>query len=131
MKFAFFQKLIAFNKSNQIRHVLCSFHNKPLPSYDRVNKNLTIPSSLSAREAEILADQVTLYLAEGCSHFRFLLQIGFLPTLGWMERFRELLTPIVAQKKTVEMVANSEQKKSLRQCGFHLIGDLEDSNPAT
>jgi hypothetical protein len=95
-----------------------------------VNKNLTIPSSLSAREAEILADQVTLYLTEGCSHFQFLLEIGFHPTLGWMERFRGLLTPIVAQKKTVEMVASSEQRKSLRQCGFHLIGDLEDPNPA-
>lgn len=96
-----------------------------------MSKNLTIPSSLTAREAEIFADQVTVYLAEGCSHFRFLLEIGFLPTLGWMERLRGLLSPIVAQKKTVEMVASSEQKKSLRQCGFHLIGDLEDSNPAT
>ena len=96
-----------------------------------MNKNFTIPSSLTAREAEILTDQVALYLLEGCSHFRFLLEIGFLPTLGWMERFRGLLTPIVAQKKTVEMVATSEQRKSLRQCGFHLIGDLDDSSPAT
>jgi hypothetical protein len=96
-----------------------------------VNRNLAIPSSLSAREAEILADQVTLYLAEGCSHFRFSFENGFLPTIGWSERLRGILAPIVAQKKTVEMVANSEQRKSLRQCGFHLIGDLEDSNPAT
>ena len=96
-----------------------------------MNKNFTIPSSLTAREAEILADQVAPCLAEGISHFRFTFENRFLPTISWMERFRGLLTPIVAQKKTVEMVANSEQRKSLRQCGFHLIGDLEDSNPAT
>lgn len=92
-----------------------------------MNKDFFIKPVLSAREAEIFADEVELGLAQGCSHFRFLLENGFLPTLGWIERFRGLLTPIVTQKKTVEMVANSGQIQSLRQSGFHLIGDITES----
>lgn len=87
-------------------------------------------SSFSAREAEIFADQVELCLADGVSHFRFSFENGFLPTIRWSERFLGLVSSIVKQKKTVEMIANRGQEESLRQCGFHLIGDINNS-PST
>jgi len=89
-----------------------------------------MPSSLTAREAEALSDQVALCLAEGGSHFRFSFENGFLPTIAWIERFCGLLSLIVKEKKTVAMLADREQRKSLRRCGFHLIADIVDSNLA-
>ena len=89
-----------------------------------------MPSSLTAREAEVLADQVALCLAEGVSHFQFSFENGFLPTIGWSERCCGLLSLIVKEKKTVVMLADQEQRKSLRRCGFHLIADIVDSNLA-
>jgi hypothetical protein len=89
---------------------------------------LTLSSVLSPREAEVLADQVSALQTQGTSRFRFLLQKGFLPTIGWLERLRGLLLPLVEKKESVEIVIQPEQKKSLYGAGFHLISDITISN---
>lgn len=91
-----------------------------------MGNNFKVPSSLSARDAEVISDQIQRGLGEGREFFKFTLQTDFLPTIGWLERFRGLLAPIVEQKKTIEMLADCEQRKSLRRSGFHLIGDIND-----
>jgi hypothetical protein len=95
-----------------------------------VIKHFKMPSSLTAREAEVLSDQVMLCVGDEVSHFQFSLENGFLPTISWSERCCGLLSLIVKEKKTVVMLADRQQRKSLRRCGFHLIADIVDSNLA-
>lgn len=83
-----------------------------------------LSSVLSAREAEVLAEKVSNFQAQGTSQFRFLLEKGFLPTIGWLERLRGLILPLVEKKQSVEIVIQPEQKKSLYAAGFQLISDI-------
>jgi hypothetical protein len=91
---------------------------------------IELPASLSARDAEVLADRVSAFLSEGTVHFRFVLVAGFLPTLGWLNHLREVLRPLLEQKKTVEISGDAEQGKSLRAAGFHLISDISQRKPS-
>ncbi len=109
------------NTTTEIKLVPAVFSNYHIYS---VIKDIPITSSLSLREAEVLADQLSAFALQEPLHFRFLLDKGFLPTIGWLERFQGLLEPLIKQKKQIEIVFLSKQEKSLRDAGFHLIADL-------
>jgi hypothetical protein len=87
-------------------------------------KEFEIPPMLSARETEVLYDQVMLSVEEGLSSFRFKLAPNFLPSIAWLDHLRVILSHLVKKKSAVEIVCYASQQKSLVHAGFHLIADL-------
>jgi hypothetical protein len=94
-------------------------------------KEFVISPTLSAREAEVLSDQVMLCMGEGVSRFRFRLAPEFLPAITWLERARLVLSPVVEKKFAVEILCYPSQKKSLFTAGFHLMADVGFITTAT
>lgn len=91
-------------------------------------REFLISPTLSAREAEVLSEHVVLCMEEGISRFQFRLAPDFLPSLGWLERARSVMTSAVEKKLAVELVSQPRQRESLKLAGFHLIADIVESD---
>lgn len=72
----------------------------------------------------MISNEINLAVRDGATHFIFHLADGFLPTIGWLSRFMELLTGVVEKKMTIEVKANQPQIDSLKNCGLGLVADL-------
>ena len=89
-----------------------------------LTKDIFLNGELTARDAEVVAAEVLAGQREGAQGFRFRLEDGFLPTLGWLERLGGVLKPIVEKKIPVGLSCQKNQVKSLRSAGLHLIADI-------
>lgn len=89
-----------------------------------MNKEFLIGPKLPPRECEVVSNEVKLALRGGAAHFVFRLAPGFLPTIGWLGRFAELLPALLESKRTVEIKASPAQLRSLRKAGLGLVADL-------
>jgi len=89
-----------------------------------MTKDIFLNGQLTARDAEVVTSEVLVGQREGVQGFRFRLEKGFLPTLGWIERLGGVLQPIVEKKQPVRFSCQKNQVKSLRSAGLHLIADI-------
>lgn len=87
-------------------------------------KDIFLNRKLTARDAEVAASEVLAGQREGAQGFRFKLEKGFLPTLGWIEHLGGVLKPVVEKKLPVGLSCEKNQVKSLRSAGLHLIADI-------
>jgi len=92
---------------------------------------LFIDSKLSPHDVEVLSADLKSATRDGAYSFRFILQTGFLPTIGWLNRLSGLLKPLVIDKHHVEVSCASAQMPTLRQFGIHLIADIVETQQAT
>ena len=90
---------------------------------------LFIDSKLAPHDAEVLAADLKAALREETAGFRFVLQSGFLPTIGWFNRMLGVLKAVIGDKHHVEVACSAEQTISLNQFGFHLIADIVEIRP--
>ncbi|MFM8981596.1 MAG: hypothetical protein ACKOLA_01580 [Spartobacteria bacterium] len=89
-----------------------------------LTKDIFLNGQLTARDAEVVSAEVLAGQREGAQGFRFRLEKGFLPTLGWIERLGGVLKPVVEKKLPVGLSCQKNQVKSLRSAGLHLIADI-------
>lgn len=92
---------------------------------------LFIDSKLAPHDAEVLAADLKAALREETAGFRFVLQSGFLPTIGWFNRLLGVLKPVIGDKNHVEIACSGQQSSALHQAGFHLIADIVEIQPAS
>ena len=88
-----------------------------------LTKEIFLKRELTARDAEMVSAEVLDGQREEAPGFRFRLEKGFLPTLGWIERLGGVLKQIVEKKLPIELLCQKNQVKSLRSAGLHLIAD--------
>ena len=91
---------------------------------------LIVSSNFSAHDAEVLAADLKAALRDESAGFRFVLQSGFLPTIGWFNRLLGVLKSVVGDKHHVEIACTAQQSNALHQAGFHLIADIVEIQPA-
>jgi hypothetical protein len=89
-----------------------------------MNKEFLIGPKLPPRECEVVSNEAKLALRGGAAHFVFRLAPGFLPTIGWLGRFAELLPALLESKRTVEIKASPGQLRSLGKACLGLVADL-------
>lgn len=89
-----------------------------------LTKEIFLNGKLTARDAEVVSAEILAGLREGATGFRFKLENGFLPTLGWIERLGGVLKQIVGKKLPVGLSCQKNQVKSLQSSGLHLIADI-------
>lgn len=89
-----------------------------------LTKDIFLNRELTARDAEVVSAEVLAGQREDAREFRFRLEKGFLPTLGWLERLRGVLKPVVEKKLPIEISCQMNQVNSLRSAGLHLIADI-------
>lgn len=89
-----------------------------------LTKEIFLNRELTARDAEVVSAEVLAGQREGAAGFRFILEKGFLPTLGWLERLGGVLRPVVEKKLPIEFFCQKNQVNSLRSAGLHLIADI-------
>jgi hypothetical protein len=93
------------------------------------SKTFRVDSDLAPHTAEVLSAEARGALRAGNTAFRFAVDPSFLPTIGWLDRFRTILEPIVHEKKPVEIVYSPSHIESMRRAGIHLIADMVVSVP--
>ena len=93
--------------------------------------DLIVSSNFSAHDAEVLTADLKAALRDQSTGFRFVLQSGFLPTIGWFNRLLGVLKPAVGDKHHVEIACSSHQAIALHHAGFHLIADIVEIQPAS
>jgi hypothetical protein len=89
-----------------------------------MNKEFLIGPKLPPRECEVVANEANLALRDGAEHFVFRLAPGFLPTIGWLGRFAQLLPVLLEKKQPIEIKASPQQLHSLHIAGMGLVADL-------
>ncbi len=87
-------------------------------------KDIFLNRELTAREAEVVSAEVWAAQREGTPGFRFRLEKGSLPTLGWLKRLGGVLKPVVQKKLPIQLLCQKNQVKSLQSVGLHLIADI-------
>ena len=87
-------------------------------------KDIYLSAEFTARDAEVVSAEVLPGQREGGASFRFILEKGFLPTLGWIERLSGVLKQIVEKKLPIQLLCQKNQVKSLQSAGLHLIADI-------
>jgi hypothetical protein len=90
-------------------------------------KVMQIDSDFQAHRAEVLAAEAQAAIRGGHTAFRFVVAPGFLPSIGWLDRLRMLLEPLVREKHPVEITCSRMQRQSMRQAGMNLVADIEVS----
>lgn len=91
---------------------------------EALTKDIFLNGQLTARDAEVVSAEVLAGQREGAQGFRFRLQNGFLPTLGWLERLAGVLKPVVQKNLPIQLSCQKNQVNSLRSAGLHLIADI-------
>jgi hypothetical protein len=90
-------------------------------------KVMQIDSDFSPHRSEVLAAEAQAAIRGGHTAFRFVVAPGFLPSIGWLDRLRILLEPLVREKHPVEITCSHMQRQSMRQAGLNLVADIEVS----
>jgi len=91
------------------------------------SKTFRVDSDLAPHTAEVLAAEAQAAIRGGHMAFRFVVAPGFLPSIGWLDRLRTLLEPLVREKHPVEITCSRMQRQSMRQAGMNLMADIEVS----
>jgi hypothetical protein len=95
-----------------------------------MNKEFLIGPKLPPRECEVVSNEAKLALRGGAAHFVFRLAPGFLPTIGWLGRFAELL-PALLESKRAELAAIQAKLAELKASYNASLAKREELNQSS